>query len=295
VGKHVAGGISAAEFKKYTAEAIGAFILTFAGITSIVSFSSMFSGLGGGFTFVELTAIAGAHGGALALAVYAFGPISGAHVNPAISASLFIQKKLSQRDFLFYVVFQVVGATVAALLVAISFPYAWVHAVHNGATLGTMNPTYPGSALVVEIMLTFFLATAVGIVVRGGEKMANLSGFLIGGTLFFCILAGGTLTGASLNPARSTGPAIASGTDSLVWGSLWIYWVGPLIGGLMAGFMTMWFRGEMTIHLATHSSAQNPGLPPPTAQGGLPAPPAQPPLPAPIMSPSTGEQPKSPI
>ena len=289
----MAGGVSAAEFKKYTAEAVGAFMLTFAGITSIVSFGSIFSG--SGFTFVELTAIAGANGGALALAVYAFGPISGAHVNPAISASLFIQKKLSQRDFLFYVVFQIVGATVAALLVAISFPYAWVHSVHNGATLGTMNPTYPGSALVVEIMLTFFLATAFGIIVRGGEKTSNLSGLLIGGTLFFCILAGGTLTGASLNPARSTGPAIASGTDSLVWGSLWIYWVGPLIGGILAGFMTMWFRGEMTIHLQTRTAAQpaSPSLPPPLSQGGLPAPPAQPPLPSPIMTASNQDQPKS--
>lgn len=220
---------------------LGTFFLTFAGVSAILATR-------GG----DLVAIAFAQGGALALAVYAFGWLSGAHVNPAISASLFIQRKIGTRDFLMYVVFQVIGAAAAAGIASQVFPSSIVNSpgLRDGATLGVMtgSPTSsfysPGAALLLEAIMTFMLAVAVATVVRGGEKLNAASGVIIGGTLAFCILWGGYWTGASLNPARSIGPALAMGADSVIWNTMWVYWVGPLLGGAAAGFVVMWLRGE---------------------------------------------------
>ncbi len=293
VGNELAGGISEADFKKYFAEAIGTFFLTMGGMLSIV---------GAG----DMVGIAAASGAILGVMIYVFGPISGGHFNPAISTALFIQKKLAARDYMFYLVFQVVGATIGAMMAVAVVPLApWGTSAQAGATLGLLTrdpipPTYtfnPGGALILEILMTFMLATTYSMVVAGREKMAPLSGALIGGTLFACILWGGPWTGGSMNPARSLGPAFVSGTNQVIWASMWLYIVGPLIGGALAAFGFMWFRGDLKIHLSVGSSAPAapppPPLPPPPSQGGLPAPPTQPPLPAPIMSPSNQDQPRS--
>jgi MIP family channel proteins len=181
--------------------------------------------------------------------VYTLGGISGAHVNPAISASLFIQRKIGPRDFVMYVIFQVLGATIAAFIAANAYPRSWVSDVMDGATLGIMTAApqsslyNPGGALLLEVIMTFMLAMAVSTVVRAGDQFATASGLLIGGTLFVCILFGGPWTGASLNPARSMGPALAY-NESVIWGTLWLYWIGPIIGGVLAGLTTKWLRGE---------------------------------------------------
>jgi len=235
------------------AELIGAFFLTFAGVSAMIA---------GG----DLIVVALAQGGALALAVYAFGNISGAHVNPAISASLFVQRKISARDFVMYVIFQIIGATLAAFIAVNVFPHGNVNGAVGGATLGSMtrfpsSSLYnPGGALLLEVIMTFMLATAVATVIRAPDHFSPAVGFLIGGTLMVCILFGGPWTGASLNPARSMGPALAYG-DAAIWPSLWIYWVGPLIGGVLAGLVFKWLRGEkLTI---AKEPAKAPESPPP--------------------------------
>jgi len=276
----MAGGISETDFKKYVAEAIGAFFLTMGGMLAII-------GTG------DIVAIAAAHGAILGLMVYVFGPISGGHFNPAVSTALLVQKKISQRDWTMYIIFQVLGATIGALFavaVATGPGETWTENAAKGATLGKLTfylppPfTVPGfnpfGAMFLEIFLTFMLATTVSMVVKGGEKMASLSGILIGGTLFCCILWGGAWTGASLNPARSIGPAIASGTSSLVWTTIWVYIAGPLIGAVLAAAAFMWFQGDLKIHLTASAAAPAPpALPPPPPPSGLPPPP--PPLPSP--------------
>lgn len=292
----MAGGISEGDFKKYIAEAIGAFFLTMGGMLAILGTGFM----GGG----DLVAIAGAHGAILAMMIYFLGPISGGHFNPAVSTALLLQKKISTRDYVMYVIFQVVGATIGAMVAVSVIPgVPWNLSAQGGATLGvlTADPTpptatfNPGGALLLEILMTFMLATIVSVVVAGGDRMAGKSGALIGGTLFACILWGGAWTGASLNPARSLGPAFVSGTNPVIWASIWVYIIGPLLGGVLAAISFMWFRGELKIHLVSSNphATTAPPLPPPAYQGGLPPPPAQPPLPAPVMSPSNVDQPKS--
>jgi len=228
-----------ADARKWVAELIGTFFLTFAGVSAII-----------GTQGSNLLVIAFAHGGALALAVYALGPVSGGHVNPAISLSVFVAGKMSARDLVAYIVFQLIGATLGAVLAAAIFPGGLVNTVSDGATLGAFtqnaaSSTYNlGSAFALELVMTFFLATAVASVVRGGDKMTAASGLVIGGTLFTCIMFGGAWTGASLNPARTMGPAIAHPTAA-IWGTLWLYWAAPLIGGAVAGIVNAWVRDDM--------------------------------------------------
>lgn len=262
------------DWKRYTAELIGAFFLTFGGMSAILG------------TRGDLVPVAIAHGGILGIMIYQLGGVSGGHFNPAVSFSLFIQRKLGSRDFLMYFLFQVIGATIGAMIAANLFPTVIVGttAALDGATLGaltkfpTSNFYSPGAALLLEILMTFALATSVAIVVAGGEKMARLSGALIGGTLAICIMFGGPWTGGSLNPARSLGPAFASGTNSVVWGSIWLYVVGPLLGGALAALAFMWFKGDLKIHLVT---SQPPSPPPAWGPAPQPAPTTAPPAPAP--------------
>ena len=174
-----------------------------------------------------------AHGLALAVMISCVGHISGAHFNPAVTTGFLVTGRMSAGEWAVYIVSQLLGATLAALLLLALVP---------GAT-GT-NPPLGGQALApgvgfgagvgIEIILTFFLvftvfATAVD--ERGAFKM--IAGFGIGLALAFSILAAGPLTGASLNPARSFGPALIGGS----WSGHLVYWIGPLIGGALAALL----------------------------------------------------------
>lgn len=297
----MAGGITEAEFKRYMAEATGAFFLTMGGM--LAGISAMF--VGGGVVQVAL-----AHGLILAMMIYFLGSISGGHFNPAVSTCMFIQKKLDQKSYLFYMIFQVIGATIGALIAVAVIPSPfWSLTAQAGATLGAFTGTpsiagtfAPGNALILEVLMTFMLATTVSVVVAGGEKMAPLSGALIGGTLVACIMWGGPYTGASLNPARSLGPAFVSGTNSVIWASIWLYIIGPMIGGALAAISFMWFKGDLKIHFATSgpapmmaqpATALPPPAPAPAPENTLPSPTMSPPLPAPMMTSGNQDQPKS--
>ncbi len=202
--------------RKGLAELVGTFALTFIGGAAIIN------GQAG------LIGIALAHGLVLAVMVSCLGHISGGHFNPAVTAGFLVTRRMSAQEGGVYVASQIVGAILAALLLLAFFPGA-KEAHLGGQALAEGIGT--GAGIGIEIALTFLLvftifATAVD--EQGAFKM--IAGFGIGLALAFSILAAGPLTGASLNPARSFGPALVSG----FWAGHLVYWVGPLIGGVAA-------------------------------------------------------------
>jgi len=208
-------------FKPFLAEAIGTFGLIFFGAGSII----MNEFTGGG---VGLVGIALAHGVVLAVVITATAHISGGHINPAVTIGVWIGRKIEARMAVIYIVAQLLGATVAAAVLASLYPAGAVDA----ASLGTpmLAPGIGiGTGIVIEAILTFFLVfTVFGTAVD--SRAPNLGGWAIGLVLVFAILAGGPLTGASLNPARTFGPALVGG----YWTGHIVYWAGPILGGIVA-------------------------------------------------------------
>lgn len=209
-------------FKPFLAEAIGTFGLIFFGAGSIV----MDVYTGGG---VGLVGIALAHGVVLAVVITCTAHISGGHINPAVTLGVWVGRKIEARMALVYIAAQLLGATIAAAFLAGLYPAGAVEA----ASLGTpmlADGVSISTGIVVEAILTFFLVFAVyGTAVD--SRAPNLGGWAIGLTLVFAILAGGPLTGASLNPARTFGPALVGG----YWTGHIVYWAGPVLGGMVAG------------------------------------------------------------
>jgi aquaporin TIP len=213
--------------KATIAELFGTFTLVFIGASAGV----MAGQTGGG----GLPTVALAHGLALMVIIYAFGSFSGAHVNPAVTFGVLLGGKMSVQKAISYWVAQFVGAVVAAYLLKWILETV-IPGSNLGATTGSLTPNgQSGDAarvIVVEGVLTFFLVVAVmasGIYNLNG----NLAGVAIGLVLAMDILAGGPLTGASMNPARTFGPALA--TNDLSY--FWMYVVGPLAGGGIAGVL----------------------------------------------------------
>jgi MIP family channel proteins len=205
--------------KAALAEMIGTFTLTFIGAGA----GALAGASGGG-----LLAVALAHGVALMVIVYAWGAVSGAHVNPAVTFGLAIAGKMDWMKAIYYWIAQFVGAALAAYLLA----YLVGAGTGLGATIGSLTSTDPVKAIILEAVLTFFLVTAVfGTAVAG--RNGNAAGLAIGFVLAMDILMGGPLTGASMNPARTFGPALATGDFSY----LWMYLAGPLLGGAAAGLL----------------------------------------------------------
>jgi MIP family channel proteins len=214
----------------YVAEFIGTFALVFFGSVSVTIFIPV---LGVSDPAASFIGIALAHGIILMAMVYAIGAISGCHINPAITITAVALRKLDVEDGVGYLVAQVFGATIAGLVHEVILP-------GNGSLtrFGLPSPTpaigqSEAVAVLVELIITFFLMFAVYAVLYTDKVPPGASGLLIGMTLAADVLIAGPLTGGAANPARALGPAIASGT----FGTLWIYWVGPIIGALLAGFV----------------------------------------------------------
>ncbi len=208
-------------FQPFLAEAIGTFALVFFGAGSIV----MDHYTGGG---VGLVGIALAHAVALAVAITATAHISGGHINPAVTIGAWIGKVIDGRMALIYIVAQLLGAVVAASFLSSLYPAASVEAVSLGTPM-LADGVSVSTGIMVEAILTFFLVFAVfGTAVDA--RAPRLGGWAIGLVLVFDILAGGPLTGASMNPARTFGPALVGGH----WANHIVYWVGPILGGIVA-------------------------------------------------------------
>lgn len=214
------------------AEFIGTFALVFFGVLSIVISQPALGGAAG------LATIALAHGLILSVMVTACMFVSGAQFNPAVSIALIVAGKQSPRQAAIFIVTQLIAAACAAGLVQLLLTPSVANAesVKLGATIGSM--TQQGAeikVLVLEAILTFALMTAIlaGTVDARAHK---LGGFTIGLTVAACILAAGPLTGASMNPARTFGPAICGRH----WDMHWVYWAGPVIGACAAAATYRW-------------------------------------------------------
>ncbi len=216
--------------KALVAEFIGTFALIFIGAGAGAL------GIGG------LVGVAFAHGLVVLAFAYAYGHISGTHINPAVTLGVLAAGKIEAGKAAAYIVVQILGGLVAA------FTLRWVlgGVVGGlGATTLAQNLQVGGSTvsitplvgLVLEAILTFFLVnTVLNAAVSG--KAGGHAGLAIGMTLTLAILMGGPLTGGSLNPARSIGPALASGNTT----DLWVYLVGPVLGAVVAGLL---YRGVL--------------------------------------------------
>jgi MIP family channel proteins len=209
-------------FRRSLAEALGTFALVFIGAGSVLTNSFSNSGTLG---------VAIAHGLVLAVMVTATMAISGGHLNPAVTIGLLVTKRGNPVSAAAYIAAQLVGAVVAALLLKVLYPIGVTRAVSLGTPTIASSITL-GQAIGIETILTFFLVSAVfGTCVH--PDAPKVGGFGIGLVLVFDILVGGPLTGAAMNPARAFGPALVSGQ----WVGQIVYWIGPLVGGILAGLV----------------------------------------------------------
>lgn len=220
-----------ANTRAYLAEAISTYGLVFFGPLSVILAVASF---GEGLTTQSVFFISIAHGGAIALMVYAFGHVSGAHINPAVTIPMIITKKISPKDGAAYIGSQVAGAIAAAATLKAILPElgAAVNFGTQGGPSDIINGNI-GSAFALEAIFTFFLVTVIFMVAVHKKASPGWHGFSIGGMVFLLHIVGVPLTGASMNPARTFGPALVSGA----WEFQWLYWVAPILGGVVAGLV----------------------------------------------------------
>jgi aquaporin TIP len=207
-------------FRRSVAELVGAFTLIFIG------------GGAGIESGHDIVAVALANGLAIAIMVSNLGHISGGLFNPAITLGFLVTRRLTPRLAAAYVAAQLVGAILAAAILRFL-----VHKPAFDGAVPTASGIGAGRGLLVEIVLTFFLVTAVfatAVDPRGAFK--SIAGLAIGLTITMDVFFGGPLTGAAMNPARAFGPELVGN----IWSQGWIYWIGPAIGALIAALGYEW-------------------------------------------------------
>jgi aquaporin NIP len=211
----------------FAAEGVGTFLLVFfiCGVLSVGNAHVL---------QLDLAGLGILHALTLGVLVYALGASSGAHFNPAVTVAQFAIRQIRGRDAAAYIVFQLIGGVLAALLVKAMFHDAGASA-HWGATAVNGKVIQGGSpwlGLIAEAAGTFMLMWAVMAVAVNPRGESHFAGLVIGGALGLAVMVVGPATGAGLNPARWLGPAIASGTYS----DFWIFIAGPVAGALLAAY-----------------------------------------------------------
>ena len=225
--------------KVFVAEFVGTFALIFVGAAAVLY-------------DVGLLGVALANGLTLAVFVYAYGHISGTHINPAVTLGLALNGTIKWVEAIVYWVAQFSGAVLAAFLLKTVVSLIAPNAIGAMATNGVLVADYPYYAMGLEALLTFFLVNAVLHMAVDG-KAGPFAGWAIGITYTIAILAGGPLTGPSVNPARSFGPAVFTsvldaGKPDVQNPMLYlIYFVGPFIGSIVAVLLYKFFKLEPTI------------------------------------------------
>jgi aquaporin Z len=213
--------------KTYLAEVLGTFLLVFIGTASVVT---------GGFGMalpVGQEGIGLAFGIGLIAAAYAVGPISGAHLNPAVTLGVFLAGRLPAKDVIPYWIAQIVGGILASLALWIMVSgQAGGHTTGFAANGWDPNIYSTWSAFITEVIATFVFVTVI-LGVTSANHTTVLAGVVIGLTLAAIHFAVIPVTGTSVNPARSIGPALFSGVAALA--QLWLFIIAPLTGGAIAG------------------------------------------------------------
>jgi MIP family channel proteins len=216
--------------QKLAAEFVGAFALVFFAAGSICADQFLRTG---GQAGIGIVGFALAHGLAMGIMVTSLGPVSGGHFNPAITIGFWVTRKLSTIHTLAFWAAQLAGAAAAAYALRFLLPFdAW-----TAAQLGT--PDLAGgisrtSGMIIEALLTFFLVFVFfATTAELPGAFPRISGWAVGLTITMGALFGGPFTGASFNPARAFGPALAANH----WNNQGVYWVGPLAGGVAAGWL----------------------------------------------------------
>ena len=214
--------------RAWLAEGISTFALVFFGPLAIILAIAHF---GEGLDTMSVFFISLAHGGIIGIMIYAFGHISGAHINPAVTIPMMIVRQIPIKDGIGYVASQIVGAVIASLTLLAIFPKLGMD-VNLGTQPGPSEiiNSSAASGFAVEAILTFFLLVTICMTAAHKKASAGWAGFAIGGMVFLIHMVGIPLTGASVNPARTFGPALVSG----FWEFHWMYWAAPIVGGIIA-------------------------------------------------------------
>jgi aquaporin NIP len=214
-------------WRRAAAEGLAAFALVFAGCGAIVTNAQYDNALGA----VGVSLVFGL---IIMVMIYATGHLSGAHINPAVTIAFTLTRHFPQRDAAAYIAAQLAGACAGALVLLAIWP-------DQPADLGATVPTIGvGSAFVYELVLTAFLMFVIISVATDTRAVGAGAAIAIGGTVGLDALFGGPVTGASMNPARSLGPALAAGQ----WTDFWIYIAGPIAGAALGAFAYQVVRGE---------------------------------------------------
>ena len=219
--------------KKYICELIGTMILVLFGCGTAV------------MTDADIVATSLAFGLSVVSLAYVIGNISGCHINPAISFAMFLDKRMSGKEFIKYVIAQILGAIIGALLLALIInnvfnlgDYTQTGLGQNG--FGKYSINMFGAFLVATILTFVFIFTVLG--VTKDKKKDSVAGIVIGLTLAFVHLLGIKLTGTSVNPARSIGPAVILGGEALK--QVWLFILAPLFGSTLAAFTYRFLNNE---------------------------------------------------
>lgn len=223
--------------KKYVAEAIGTFALVFFGVGSAVLAGAAL----GTADAISITGISLAFGISVVAMAYSIGLISGAHLNPAVSLGCFVAGRMTVADFIGYVAAQIVGAIVATLMIylIVSTQAGGYDIAANGLGQNGWGVGYGGEYGLIGAFLFEVIATAIFLIVilavTSDSGNATMAGLAIGLTLTMIHLVGIPITGTSVNPARSIGPALFVGGTAMA--QLWLFIAAPLIGAAIAGLL----------------------------------------------------------
>lgn len=202
--------------KRYLSEYLATFILLFTGMGSVIVDQTMGEALG-------LPGIAAVWGLVIIALIYAFGDISGAHLNPAVTVAFAVDKRFEWKEVPFFVIAQLAGALSASLLLKFLFPAS--------DTLGITRPAgREVQSFILEVLMAFIIMMVILRVSVGAKEKGITAGIAIGATVWLLVLFGGPVSGTSLNPTRSLAPALVSGH----FDSLWIYLTAPFIGMISA-------------------------------------------------------------
>lgn len=216
--------------RKLLAEILGTFGLVFAGCGAIVV-----NDVTGGV--VGHLAICTVFGLIVMAVVYAFGDVSGAHINPAVTIAFWVSGRFPLKEVVPYIGAQLTGSTVACALLWYLFPQ---DSTFLGATLVSDSMM---QSFVLEVVITFLLMLIIIMVATGSKEVGTLAGIAIGAAVAVLALMGGPISGASMNPARSFGPALVSGHFE----NLWLYIVAPIIGAVLAVPVSHFIKGPKVL------------------------------------------------